>query len=232
MDREKSSLYLGLALLIAGIVVLVLVLVSVLGLAANPGPFLQRQIGGGEARAPLAVFAWFANNTSAEFRDVTTAGSSPIQSWSWDFGDGGTGNTRDATHAYGAPGEYFVRLTVRDTNGLEAVAATRVNVVGGGSNNGRSETMPDLGFDFGAVLLPVAVALLTTGMWIVGFLVGGSLVKAGWNLIRPRPETIRIRIKPQNFEHGATAEGVPTALPTPPLTVPAAGPSVPPPPEP
>ena len=40
MDREKSSLVLGLALLIAGIVVLGFVLVSVLGLAANPGPAL------------------------------------------------------------------------------------------------------------------------------------------------------------------------------------------------
>jgi hypothetical protein len=213
MDREKSSLYLGLALLIAGIVVLALVLVSVLGLAANPGPFLQRQIGGGEARAPQAVFAWFANDTSAEFRDLSTSGSSPIQSWSWDFDDGGTGNTRDATHAYGAPGEFFVRLTVRDTNGLEAVAATRVNVVGGGSNNGMSETMPDLGFDFGDILLPVAVALLTTGMWIVGFLVGGSLVKAGWNLIRPRPETIRIKLRPQQYEPGAAAEIVPPVAP-------------------
>jgi len=228
MDRERSSLYLGLALLIAGIVVLLFVLVSVLGLAANPGPFLQRQTGGGGDRAPLAVFAWFANNTTVDFRDVSTAGSSPIQSWSWNFGDGGTGGGRNATHTYGSQGDYFVRLTVGDANGLEAVAATNVNL-GGGSNGGMSETMPDIGFDFGDVLLPVAVAILTMGMWIVGFLVGGSLVKAGWNLIRPRPETIRIRLKPRNLEYGATAEAVPTTLPTPSS---AAGPSVPPPPEP
>ena len=233
MDREKSSLYLGLALLIVGVVVLAFVLASVVGLAANPGSFLRGQLGGGgQAKAPTAAFAWFSNNTTADFRDVSSSGSSPIQSWSWDFGDGATASGRNATHTYGPPGEYFVRLTVRDENGLETVAATRVNVQGGGSNGGMSEGAPNFGFDAGEIVVPIGIAILTTGMWIVGFLVGGSLVKAGWNLIRPRPETIRIRLKPQNFEHGATAEAVPTTIPTPPPAAPAAGPSVPPPPEP
>jgi len=231
MDREKSSLFLGLALLIAGLVILVLVLVSVLGLAANPGPFIERQIGGGEARPPAAVFAWWANDTVADFRDLSSSGSASIESWTWDFDDGTAVTTRDATHTYSGPGEYFVRLTVRDANGLEAVAATRINVVSGGANGGMSETLPNVDFDFGNILVPIAVAILTTGMWIVGFLVGGSLVKAGWNLIRPRPETIRIKLRPQQFEHGAMAEIVSAPPASPAAVVAAVTASPPPPPE-
>jgi len=233
MDREKSPLILGLALLSAGIVVLAFVFASVLGLAANPGPFLERQLGGGgQAAPPTAAFAWFANGTAAEFRDLSGSGSSPIISYAWDFGDGAASTQPDPTHVYADNGTYLVRLRVRDQADLEGVAAGQVDVRVGESTGGRSEMNPNINLDIGDVLLPVAIAFLTFGMWVVGFLVGGSLVKAGWNLIRPRPETIRIRLKPQNFEYGATAEAVPAIIPTPPPAAPAAGPSVPPPPEP
>jgi len=96
------------------------------------------------------------------------------------------------------------------------------------ANQGTAEAMPNFEFNISDAVMPVAVAVLTFGMWVVGFLVGGSLVKAGWNLIRPRPETIRVRLKPQQLEHGATAEVIPPASAPPP---PAAPPAAPPPPD-
>lgn len=48
-------------------------------------------------------------DTSAE------GGAAAINSWEWEFGDGGTAATQNASHIYTAEGVYTPRLTVRDT---------------------------------------------------------------------------------------------------------------------
>lgn len=53
---------------------------------------------------------------------ASTATNATIVSWVWDFGDGTSGSGAVTTHSYGAPGDYFVTLTVTDSNG-------RINVV-------------------------------------------------------------------------------------------------------
>ena len=51
------------------------------------------------------------------FTSTSTAGSSPINEWSWDFGDGSPfGTTEISTHAYSQPGTYTVILVVKDQN--------------------------------------------------------------------------------------------------------------------
>ena len=230
MEREKSAMFLGLGLLIGGILILMFVLTTVIGLAANPGPFLQRQLPS-STQGPTAVFTWSSQNLSVTFTDRSQAGSSLITSYSWEFGDNATSTEQNPTHAYGNSRQYAVRLTVRDQNGKQSNTESQVNVQNPGNNNGSSNVSPNINFDIGTALLPVAIALLTTGLYVVSFLVGGSLVKAGWNLIRPRPETIRIRLKPRNWETGATAEVVPPG-PTWAETAPAASPQMSPPPPP
>ena len=51
------------------------------------------------------------------FTNQSTAGSSPITSYSWDFGDGNASTTQNPTHVYSAPGTYTVTLTVQAANG-------------------------------------------------------------------------------------------------------------------
>lgn len=47
-----------------------------------------------------------------------------IDSWYWEFGDGGTSTLRNPTHIYNDPGEYIVSLTVTGTDGSsEAIAS-------------------------------------------------------------------------------------------------------------
>lgn len=46
------------------------------------------------------------------FSDLSTRGSGLIDSWAWNFGDGGTSNQQNPTHAFANPGTYNVRLTV------------------------------------------------------------------------------------------------------------------------
>lgn len=44
-----------------------------------------------------------------------------VKSYTWSFGDGGTGSGRTVRHTYAAPGTYTVKLTVIDTAGREGV---------------------------------------------------------------------------------------------------------------
>ncbi len=55
---------------------------------------------------------------SVQFASQSTAGSSPITSWSWNFGDGSPVSTLQAPrHTYTTPGYYDVTLTVQTARG-------------------------------------------------------------------------------------------------------------------
>jgi len=53
-----------------------------------------------------------------------------IESYGWDFGDGGTGTGAETLHTYTNPGTYSVRLTVTDNGGLSASAELSLTVGG------------------------------------------------------------------------------------------------------
>lgn len=72
--------------------------------------------GTGVARSPLAF--------GANAHDVW----SPIGSYIWTFGDGGTANGADVTHAYTAEGSYVVSLTVTDGVGNSTTRSARIDV--------------------------------------------------------------------------------------------------------
>lgn len=52
--------------------------------------------------------------------------------WFWEFGDGATATVQDPMHRYARPGEYLVRLTVKNRLGCVSSIAKRVRVVGQG----------------------------------------------------------------------------------------------------
>ncbi len=62
------------------------------------------------------------------FSGTVAGGSAPL-TWSWAFGDGGTATGQYATHAYAAPGDYLVTLTVENGCGQDVVEYT-VTVIG------------------------------------------------------------------------------------------------------
>jgi len=67
-------------------------------------------------KAPTAAFTSSATDLTANFDASTSvAGSAPISSYAWDFGDGSTGTGATASHTYAAGGTFQVTLTVTDT---------------------------------------------------------------------------------------------------------------------
>jgi len=57
-----------------------------------------------------------------------SSSSSPIVSYEWDFGDGGTASGMGATYQYGTPGTYQVTLTVTDENGQQGVDSQVIQI--------------------------------------------------------------------------------------------------------
>src|SRR5882672_413611 len=69
--------------------------------------------------SPLAV----------QFTDQSTAGSSPITSWGWTFGDGGTSTAQSPSHTYAGAGSYTVRLIVGSSAGTDTLSRASYIVV-------------------------------------------------------------------------------------------------------
>ena len=58
------------------------------------------------------------------FTDASEAGSAPIDTWDWSFGDGGWSLAQNPTHEYVASGVYPVRLTVTTAVGSDTETKT------------------------------------------------------------------------------------------------------------
>lgn len=235
VNRDTSSLLLGLGVLALGIAILLFTFASALALAANPGPFIMNQLPGGQqqTQGPSASFTWSSNGFNLTVQDTSRQGTNPITGWSWDFGDGSgqVSGRIPGMHVYANAGPYTVMLTVTDTSNEQSTTFSPVDIVPAQTRSGQSigdltASLPNFDFNLGDILLPVSVGLLTVGLYLAMAVVGGMITKAGWNLIRPRPETIRIRLKPKHLQGMIEADG-----PTPqPQAMMAAEPSPPPPP--
>ncbi len=80
-----------------------------------------------------ADFTWSPQspgvNDTVNFTDTTTvSGNCSIQSWAWDFGDGGSSTEQNPGHAYTQPGTYTVILDVTLNGGATCNASKDVTV--------------------------------------------------------------------------------------------------------
>jgi PKD repeat protein len=69
-----------------------------------------------------------------QFNDASTDSDGNVAGWLWEFGDGGTSDQEDPAHQYAAPGNYNVKLTVRDDDGATS-EVTQAVTVGGAPNS-------------------------------------------------------------------------------------------------
>jgi PKD repeat protein len=86
---------------------------------------------------------------SVQFTDTSAPGTSPIDAWDWDFGDGETSSDQDPLHVYDLQGEYTVTLTVTTAAGSDTYTRTGYIVV--------AEKMPGPGF----LALAAAISFLS-----------------------------------------------------------------------
>jgi len=209
--RELLELGAGFGLLVFGIALNLFTFSIAAAIVADPGGYVESLIPATvESAGPRSSFQFTVLDLSVSFEDASTAGDSPIASYSWDFGDASTSNQRNPDHTYGQNFRGVVRFTVRDNNGRESSAIANVDAAPGVQLQGNSMTDPaDIaaGLEGGAVFAPLMNAFAALAGAVAGFLmlfimwlVGASITKAGWNLLKPRPETIRVRIKPKHLE--------------------------------
>lgn len=99
----------------------------------NPGGFC---IVDGEVGVCIPLAAHFdfeiSECTTVDFTDLSTYilsdPNNEIDTWSWDFGDGGTSTTQHPTHIYATGGSYSVQLTV-GSNQTGCTATVILNVI-------------------------------------------------------------------------------------------------------
>jgi len=212
--KETLSLIFGVVLLLVGLGLLLSGFAIAFRIVSNPSGYIQAQIPPSiqqnATAGPRASFTFLVANFTVTFTDTSQRGDAAIAGWDWDFGDGSRSNLQSPQHTYSQNFSGFVRLAVRDAADKKSSGVGSVQAFRGASSQGNSTVDPgDIAgsIDFGAVVRPlmgilVAVAAVATTffMLLIMWLVGASIMKAGWNLIRPRPETIRIRVKPKHLE--------------------------------
>jgi cytochrome c len=87
------------------------------GVTDNAPPVVSATATPPSGTAPFAV-SFTGTATDAE-------GDNPL-TYAWDFGDGGSATTANATHTYTAPGNFTATLTVTDARGAKAYATVAV----------------------------------------------------------------------------------------------------------
>lgn len=77
---------------------------------------------------PTSAFTDTVSGLTATFTDQSTDVGGTINSYAWNFGDGGTSTVRSPVHAYAAAGTYTVTETVTDTNAKTSSKSASVTV--------------------------------------------------------------------------------------------------------
>ncbi|MBM0232432.1 ThuA domain-containing protein [Micromonospora sp. STR1_7] len=89
------------------------------GVTENAPPVVTATATPATGTAPVTV-AFDGTATDAE-------GDTPL-TYAWDFGDGGTASTLDASHTYASPGTFTATLTVTDSKGAKSYTTVPVRV--------------------------------------------------------------------------------------------------------
>lgn len=79
--------------------------------------------------SPTASFSFPSPNCTNVAVPFTDASFTSIDSWSWNFGDGGTSLNQNPNHSYAVAGDYTVDLLVADIYGCEGALKDTVEIV-------------------------------------------------------------------------------------------------------
>lgn len=184
-------------------------------------------------KAPTAKFAWSVSGLQATLTDSSNANGGSITTVYWTFGDGTSNSSPSPTHTYATPGSYNVTLQIQDDHGgsaqSTAVLAVGPAATGSGTSSpsGPVGNQTNVGSFLGPVLGGVSGAVKigeTFVLLVVVWLIGATILRAGWNLITPKAETISVRVRPRSLQvepvtpPAAALAAPPPSPPSPPST--------------
>jgi PKD repeat protein len=168
--------------------------------AAGTSSSAQQNITVTAAARPTVSFTFapanpFAGEPATFTATSTAAANHRITQFSWNFGDGSTIQTSNAsiTHAFTTPGTYVVTVTATDDLGQTAIASNSVVVVGGAIASftiSPTDPQPDQAVQFDGS------PSTTTG--------GGTIVEWTWNF---GDGSDRVTETDPNTSHTYDAEG-------------------------
>jgi hypothetical protein len=229
MDRDKLGWWLGVVVFALGVALLAFTFYSVFMIASNPNGFAKQQ---GLSDVPinaqavtLSVSLMFSPNpvnvnTQVSGTLTINGGSTPYSVWINGSMPTGCVPSSQPMQVTSSPytfqctptqsGQFNPNVDAADGAGDHGSGTASLNVQGSGSGNGGNGN--GTGGSVSISFLPIAIVMLTLGAYAIMALVGGVLMKSGWNLIRPRPETIRVRLKPKDLTSAAEPE--PLVAPT------------------
>ena len=196
----------GLVLIVVGIIIMLFVFSMAMNLAFNAGDFFREQFPQEEVlEGPEAAFSWDPSGLEVDFHDDSREGDATIVQHEWFYGGEGIyqGGGSNPTYEYSENGTYQVTLRIEDENGKRSSAQGEVQVEWWSNATGASQFEgPEFDFnvDFSNIIFPIAAALLIGALFLVMFLVGAAITKAGWNILKPKPEKLKIKLKPREME--------------------------------
>ncbi len=203
MRREIADLVIGLVLVIVGIIVMLFVFSMAMNLAFGAGDYFRDQFPQEEVlEGPEAEFSWHSTGLEVQFQDESREGDGDIVNREWFYGGNGTYQGGDVFR-FSQNGTWEVTLRIEDDNGKRSRARANVNVQDGLNSEGASKLdIPEFDFnvDFRDIIFPIAAAILIGTLFLVMFLVGAAITKAGWNILKPKPEKLKIKLKPKEIE--------------------------------
>src|SRR5208282_4470949 len=112
MDRAHERI-LGTILVVAGVAILLFTFYHAFTL-------MEHLPSSSASHGPEAAFTFAVTGSTVTLTDLSRAGSSPITTTFWSFGDGSSSSVANTSHLFGAAGKYNISLIVEDKNGNAA----------------------------------------------------------------------------------------------------------------
>ncbi len=204
--KEKPyETYLGVGLIVIGVVLLGAVAFRAFSIIGDPGGYYESWVPEAEAAGPEASFDWVSSGLSVEFTDTSKIGDTPIGRWMWEFDDGTTSDEPNPTHRFSQDGEWLVTLDVVGEDGSSSQAEAAVEIEPGTENSGKGaiglNDMADKVIGtVGRAAKGGVVVVLVIGLFTVLTLAGGRMISHGVRVFRPVPKRISVKLRPKELE--------------------------------
>jgi len=206
MVKDLYPTIAGTALVVVGVILLLSAYLYAVDFIESPDSFTEQYFPSEEEEAnpPAALFGFGTQDMNASFLDYSRDGDAEITQWDWDFGDSKSSTEQNPQHEYDGDGMYTVQLTVTDADGNSDDIAAIVNIQANGSDSGGTEQglgdAIDVNLDITQIFKPIAYSLLMLGGLALLAGIGAKFCTAGWNLIKPRPVVVHVKVKPKDVQ--------------------------------